>query len=59
MNNPFNDKKAETILRAFTKYITTHNAPDWLQTDNGREFKMIFLRIFVNQKVLLESMENF
>ena len=34
-----NDKKAETILRAFKKCVTTHNIPDWLQTDNGREFK--------------------
>ena len=47
---PLNDKKAETILRAFKKCVTTHNIPDWLQTDNGREFKKNILEKFCESK---------
>ena len=47
---PLNDKKAETILRAFKKCVTTHNIPYWLQTDNGREFKNDILEKFCESK---------
>ena len=47
---PLNDKKAETILRALKKCVTTHNIPDWLQTDNGREFKNDILEKFCESK---------
>ena len=55
---PLNYKKAKTILRNFKKCVTMHNIHDWLQPDNGREFKTIFLKNFVIQKVLLEFMES-
>ena len=47
-----NDKKAETILRAFKKCVTTHNIPDWIQTDNGREFKNDILEKFCESKCI-------
>ena len=36
---PMHDKKAETVLKAFKKWIAIHNSLDLLQTDNGSEFE--------------------
>ena len=47
---PLNNKKAVTILRAFKKWVTTNNILDWLQTDNGREFKNDILEKFCESK---------
>ena len=47
---PLKDKKAENILIAFKKWVTTHNVPLSLQTDNGTEFKNSVLKEFCKQK---------
>ena len=36
---PLKDKTSLTVLRAFRKWITTHNTSMILQTDNWAEFK--------------------
>ena len=36
---PLKDKTSLTVLKVFRKWITTHNTPMILQTDNGEEFK--------------------
>ena len=46
---PLKDKKAENILIAFKKWVTTHNVPLSLQTDNGTEFKNSLLTEFCKQ----------
>ena len=52
-----NDKKAGKILRTLKNFVITHNILDWSQTDNGRKFETIFLKNFVNRKILYEFME--
>ena len=47
---PLNDKKAETILRAFKKYVTSHNISDCFLTDNGRESTNDILEKFCESK---------
>ena len=47
---PLKDKKAEIILIAFKKLVTTHNVPLSLQTDNGTELKNSVLKEFCKQK---------
>ena len=43
---PLNDKTLLTVLRAFRKWITTHNTLTILQTDNATEFKNKIIKQF-------------
>ena len=55
---PLNHNKAETILRAFKKCVTTQIFLIDFRMITEESSKTIFLKSFVNQKKLLESMEN-
>ena len=47
---PLKDKASLTVLRAFKKWITTHNTPMILQTDNGAEFKNKIISQFCSER---------
>ena len=51
---PSNDKISLTVLRAFRKWITTHNNPMILQTDNGAEFKNKIINKFCSERNVLQ-----
>ena len=44
------DKTSLTVLRAFRKWITTHNTPMILQTDNGAKFKNKIINQFCSER---------
>ena len=48
---PLKDKTLLTVLRAFSKWITTHNIPMILQTDNGAEFKNKIIMQFCSERM--------
>ena len=47
---PLKDKASLTVLRAFKKWITTHNTQMILQTDNGAEFKNKIISQFCSER---------
>ena len=51
---PLKNKKAENILIALKKWVTTHNVPLFLQTDNDTEFKNNALTKFCKQKNIMQ-----
>ena len=49
---PLKNKTSLTVLRTLRKWITTHNIPMILQTDNGTEFKNKIINRFCFEKNL-------